>query len=106
MSRIKNENEIRQSLAVYEAAWESRDHDAINRIHPGADMNRREVRSFREINVEIGRCSTIEIQGNQATASCPITLLKTPKSGAPQTVRYTTVDLVNQGGRWIVSRVR
>jgi predicted Ser/Thr protein kinase len=100
MARVRTEAEIRNSaLAVWEAAWESRDHDAVNRIYPGANLTRRDVRSYREISVEIGRCA-IDLDGDRATASCPITLLKTPSRGTPETVRYSTVELAKQGGRW------
>ncbi|HVS15448.1 MAG TPA: protein kinase [Thermoanaerobaculia bacterium] len=105
MARVKTEAEITSALGAWKAAWESRDHNAVNRYHPGANVTRRDVRSYRTISVEIGRCA-IDLDGDRASARCPITLVKTPGRGTPETVRYSSVELAKQSGRWMIAQLR
>ncbi|HVS64658.1 MAG TPA: protein kinase [Thermoanaerobaculia bacterium] len=105
MDRFQTQNDIRATLDAYRDAWISRDEDLINRYYPGANVTRRDVRSYRRVDAEI-RCDSFEISDRTATANCAITIVKTPKSGNPETTRYTKAELVKQGVSWVISTLR
>jgi predicted Ser/Thr protein kinase len=99
---LREQDAIRRTLAAYQNAWKSLDHDAINLVHPSANLNRRDVRTYRLADVSFSECS-FRIQGDSATASCRVTRTVEPRDGSsPQVQRFSGFALSKRGSGWII----
>jgi hypothetical protein len=105
LERFRLQNDVRAVLDAYRDAWISRDADLINRYYPGENATKRDVRAFRTVEANV-TCDSIDVSANGATASCRITIVKSPRSGNSETVRYTKAELVKQGTRWVIARLQ
>jgi hypothetical protein len=100
---LQVQNEIRAALDVWQAAWKSLDHRAIQRIHPSSGVDRRELRPYERADVTLQGCTYTLLPGRaQATADCSIRRALYPRSGEPRVETFRGVRLQRDQGRWIV----
>lgn len=110
-SRAQLEEAIRQTLATYERAIESKDIDLFRRAKPNltSDEAQRLTDSFEAVdshNVEIG-VQTVTIEGNTATAVVTrrdtIVIRGRTQNGNS---RQQTFVLQNSGGSWVITEIQ
>ena len=81
------ETAVRETLQRYSTALESRDAEAVRKVHPSipADSLARAFKDMRELKVVIDAVRVLSIDGNTARVSCRVTQTLTPKAGAKRT---------------------
>jgi hypothetical protein len=84
---------VRETLQRYSTALESRDAEAVRKVHPSipAESLAKAFKDMRELKVVIDAIRVLSIDGIIARVSCRVTQTLTPKAGAKRTSEVTRV---------------
>lgn len=96
---------VRDTLQRYSAALESRNADAVKKVHPSipAESLSRAFKDMRELKVVIDSVRILSVDGTTARVSCRVTQTLTPKAGTKQTSEVTrVVRLKRQDQVWVI----
>lgn len=107
------ESAVRSVLSQYQAAWESRDAEAVGRLQrlsSGAlDRVRETLESAAEYSMTIGvKSVTVEPDGRRARATASVARRFRPRVGRAQTIPAvtSTFTLEKREGRWVITDIR
>jgi hypothetical protein len=96
---------VRDMLQRYAAALESRDAEAVKKVHPSipTESLSKAFREMRELKVVIDGVRVLSIDGNAARVSCRVAQTLTPKAGAKQTSAVNrVVRLKRHDQSWVI----
>jgi hypothetical protein len=96
---------VRETLQRYSAALESRDADAVKKVHPSiaTESLAKAFKDMRELKVLIDAVRVLSIDGSTARVSCRVTQSLTPRVGSSRTTAVTRVmRLKRDADVWVI----
>jgi hypothetical protein len=96
---------VRDTLQRYSAALESRDAEAVKKVHPSipTDSLAKAFKDMRELKVLIDAVRVLSIDGTTARVSCRVTQSLTPRVGSQRTTAVTRVmRLRRDADVWVI----
>jgi hypothetical protein len=96
---------LRDTLQRYSAALESRDADAVKKVHPSiaTEPLAKAFKDMRELKVLIDGVRVLSVDGSTARVSCRVTQSLTPRVGSPRTTAVTRVmRLRREADMWVI----
>jgi hypothetical protein len=96
---------VRDALQRYSAALESRDAEAVKKVHPSipAESLAKAFKDMRELKVVIDGVRVLSVDGATARVSCNVMQTLTPRVGSKRTTAVTrVVRLRRDVDTWVI----
>ena len=96
---------MRDTLQRYSAALESRDPEAVRKVHPAISLDAltKAFRDMRELKVVIDTVRVLSTDGKSARVSCRIEQTLTPQVGSKQTTTVVRVVRLRRDAEvWVI----